>query len=132
MSIRIKQVIDALNITQAEFAKRINISPGMVSKICSGSAEPSSRTLSDICEKFGIDINWLETGEGDMFYAQSQYDKLMDYCYTLSKDLHDPIYTQFILAISQCTANELRAIQSFANILLRYQKETPQDGDPEA
>ena len=127
---RIKQIIAEKGITQLEFAQRLNISQSMVSKICSGATVPSVRTQIDICEKFGVDTNWFETGEGEMFYKESDYDRLMDYFSEFQRGFHDPIYTKFLLAILKCSPKELYAIQKLS-YFLNEQKETPPE-DPEA
>ena len=127
---RIKQVIDSLGISQAEFAKKVNISQSMVSKICSGSAEPSYRTISDICKNFGIDVIWLETGIGEMFNKSSEDELLALFLGQTLGGVNDPIYRQFALAIAESTPEELQAIKKFAAKLLdsdNHEKETAPD-----
>lgn len=63
---RVAQVITNLGITKTAFAARLNISQPTVSQICSGRCGVSDRTVSDICEKFGINEIWLRTGVGEM------------------------------------------------------------------
>lgn len=66
MKDRISQIIKERKITKTEFAKRLNVSQAFVSQMCSGVANPSDRTISDICEKFQVREEWLRTGEGPM------------------------------------------------------------------
>lgn len=67
MKDRISEVIRICHISKTEFAKRLNVSQAFVSQMCSGSAKPSPRTISDICREFGVDRIWLETGAGEPF-----------------------------------------------------------------
>lgn len=67
MNERIHELIKALNMKQAEFAKRIGVSRPFVSELCSGNKKPSDRTVADICREFNVNEQWLRTGEGDMF-----------------------------------------------------------------
>ena len=60
------------------FAKEINISQSMVSKICADKAIPSDRTVSDICRIYNINKDWLLHGTGDMVDTQSLEDELSD------------------------------------------------------
>jgi transcriptional regulator with XRE-family HTH domain len=88
MKDRITQVIKDLGITKTEFAKRLNVSQAFVSQITSGAASPSERTLTDICEKFGVDPVWLRTGVGDSpFLPVSREDRITD---ILSKAIAGP------------------------------------------
>lgn len=69
---RVAQVITALGLTKTAFAARLNISQPTVSQICSGRCGVSDRTVSDICEKFGINEIWLRTGVGEMHVPLSR------------------------------------------------------------
>lgn len=51
--------------TQQEFADILGLSQNYIWQIEKGERTPSERTLSDICEKFGVDPTWLRTGVGD-------------------------------------------------------------------
>ena len=73
---RVAQVITALGLTKTAFAARLNISQPTVSQICSGRCGVSDRTVSDICEKFGINEIWLRTGVGEMKLPLSKNEQL--------------------------------------------------------
>lgn len=73
---RIKKVVDDSRLTKTEFAKKINISQPTVSMFCSGKANPSDRTIADICREFRVNETWLRTGEGKMRIDSSQRDQL--------------------------------------------------------
>ena len=76
MKTRISLVVEKSGLTKTGFAKRINVSQGLVSQICSGITTPSDRTISDICREFRVSEKWLRTGEGQMEIAETQRDKL--------------------------------------------------------
>ena len=73
---RVAQVITNLGLTKTAFAARLNITQPTVSQICSGRCGVSDRTVSDICEKFGINEVWLRTGVGEMKLPLSQNEQL--------------------------------------------------------
>ena len=60
------------------FAKELNISQSMVSKICADKAVPSDRTISDICRIFNVNKDWLLYGTGDMVDVQSLETELAE------------------------------------------------------
>ena len=146
---RIKIIISKNDLTQTEFAQKLNISPSMVSKICSGSAEPSYRTISDICKTFGIDACWLETGFGEMYSVNAKDDLLAIFVGQTLGGINHPIYREFMEALSDSSVSELYAVlriarrlvvasephlEEFINISQKThsrQKETPPE-DPEA
>ena len=85
MNERIRELIKALNMKQAEFAKRIGVSRPFVSELCSGNKKPSDRTVADICREFNVNEQWLRTGEGDMFLSLSREKEITKYCMSIAK-----------------------------------------------
>ena len=85
---RLNQVISDSGLTKTAFAKRIEVSQGFVSQLCSGSFNPSPRTISAICREFNIRREWLENGEGPMHLPQPEQD--MSYIDILMQDCRSP------------------------------------------
>lgn len=77
MHTRIDYVVKQSNLTKTAFGQKINISQGMASKLCSGDAKPSDRTIADICREFGVNEVWLRTGEGEPFQERSREEEIM-------------------------------------------------------
>ena len=63
---RIQTLVAHTGLTKTGFGKEINLTQSMVSKLCSGSATPSERTIADICRVFNVNETWLLTGIGEM------------------------------------------------------------------
>ena len=74
MKHRIAQIIEAEKITRAAFAKKIGVSAPFITQLCNGDANPSTRTIADICREFNIRREWLETGEGPMKLPEQEED----------------------------------------------------------
>lgn len=84
MKYRIAQIIEAEKITRAAFAKKIGVSAPFITQLCNGDANPSTRTIADICREFNIRREWLETGEGPMRLPEPDED--LDYINRLLAD----------------------------------------------
>lgn len=78
MNQRIEYVVKQSGLTKAAFAKKLSVSAPYVTMMCSGAAQPSDRTISDICREFGINENWLLTGEGDMKEPRTKEEEIAD------------------------------------------------------
>lgn len=65
MNTRIKEVRQDAELTQAQFADRLNISRNYVALMEIGDRVPSDRTIADICREFGVSESWLRTGNGE-------------------------------------------------------------------
>lgn len=77
MKDRISKIVEMSGLTKTAFAKKINVSQGLVSQMCIGMTKPSDRTISDICREFGCDEVWLRTGEGEPFRQETRQEQIM-------------------------------------------------------
>ena len=73
---RIKEIRNDENLSQEEFAKRLNISRGQVACYETGRRQLSNRTVLDICEKFDISEEWLRFGNGVKKREKTESDEL--------------------------------------------------------
>lgn len=67
-----------LNLTQQEFSEALNISRSNMGNIEIGRIALTDRVISDICDKYNVNENWLRTGEGgdkNIFVEVSPYEK---------------------------------------------------------
>lgn len=64
---RIKKIRKELDLTQAEFGAKIGSVQNTVTGYESGRRNPSAPVIALICEKFGVNEEWLRNGEGEMF-----------------------------------------------------------------
>lgn len=63
---RVKQVRNAHELSQADFAKRLGINRAHISRIESGKSVPSEQLLRLIAHEYDISWAWLMRGEGYM------------------------------------------------------------------
>lgn len=56
-----------LDLTQQKFGERIGIKGNTVAQYELGRNEPIDAVLSLICREFGVNEEWLRTGEGEIF-----------------------------------------------------------------
>lgn len=89
MKNRIIYIVEWSGLTKTAFGKRINVSQGLVSQMCSGTTNPSDRTIQDICREFGVNEVWLRTGEGEPFKERSQEEKIMRFAVQTNKGSDD-------------------------------------------
>lgn len=60
---RVLQVRTAAKLNQREFASRLGTGSGRISSIESGENMPGGDFLLRLQQEFGVDLNWLLTGE---------------------------------------------------------------------
>lgn len=69
---RVKLLRSFLNITQNEFANKIDSTLVTISRIENGSNEPRKSTLLTICRVFNVNQDWLLNGKGEMMLPGSE------------------------------------------------------------
>ena len=73
---RIKKVRKSLDLTQQEFADKLNIKRNTVATYETGKSNPSDAAVVLICKTFNVSETWLRTGEGEMFVERTKDDEL--------------------------------------------------------
>ena len=67
MNERLKQLRDALGLSQEDFGKRIGSARNTIANYELGPRKPSKTTLKAICREFRVNYFWLTEGELPMF-----------------------------------------------------------------
>lgn len=108
-NMRIKELRQALNLSQEEFGKKISCSRDVINNYERQRANVPPPTELAIASAFGVNINWLRDGSGEMFLeTKDQFiDKLASQ-YGLDKFMK-----KVISAYSELSANEKDVIKSF-------------------
>jgi transcriptional regulator with XRE-family HTH domain len=94
---RIKEVRDALNVSQRDFARRVFISQSLLGDIELGKRNINDRTIQLITTEFKVNKDWLLTGKGQMFSAEPpdlQLEKLLAIFHQLDKPLRNYLLDQ--------------------------------------
>lgn len=120
MNTRILEVRKNAGLTQEEFAKEISLSKNYVWMMEKGERIPSDRTILEICRKFNVSLEWLTTGEGDMYtslpddvldnlvsvYRLNEMDKKIISAYLNLSESEREIIKKYILSIQGFQKNE--------------------------
>lgn len=69
---RLKEIRTHLGIKQKDFAKKLQISAAFLSEIEMGKKYPRVEVFNSLVEVFGINTNYLFTGEGRYFFVPGE------------------------------------------------------------
>lgn len=98
---RLKILLKELNMSQRQFAMKIDLDAGYFSRIMQGKVNPPNRILLLIENVFNVNKDWLENGEGDIFSTQG---------ISLTKK-------QILEAIDTLSDEQVEAVSSFIKYL---------------
>lgn len=71
MNQRIKKLRKMLGLTQTEFGRRIGVAGNTVTNYEAGLRVPKKSVLLMMSKEFHVNIDWLKTGQGEMFLPVS-------------------------------------------------------------
>lgn len=121
MNERLKQLRKALGMTMDEFGRLIGISKSGVSEIEQGRRNVTEQhliMLSNTTPKGKIvNIDWLRTGKGKMFYEGTEYDFVAHFTADLMKERPGSFKNRFIKALSELSEDDWKTIEEFAKKL---------------
>ena len=67
MKDRIKQVRKSQKLTQTAFGDIIGVKGNTITNYETGLRNPTDAVIKSICREFGVSVEWLRTGKGNMF-----------------------------------------------------------------
>ena len=91
---RLALVRKELKLTQREFAEKISVSTGFIACMETGERKVNPRIMKLVSSIFNVNLQWLETGEGEMFYNDTERE--IEEIISLYKRLN-PFFKRFII-----------------------------------
>lgn len=94
---RIRLIRESAGLTRAQFAERLGISASEVTNVEFAKIKNMASKESlfrSIASEFDVSLDWIKTGEGDMYGATPRDDVAMAFGSLLA--MHDPVVDGFI------------------------------------
>lgn len=119
MKERIKELRKSLGITQQDFADKLGLKRNTIATYEIGKAVPSDRVVSDLCNKYNVNEEWLRTGEGEMFVALNRTQQIAQLTADLFKGEKDSFKERLLLALAKLDENEWKVLEKIAEDLTK-------------
>lgn len=126
MGNRIKELRQALGLTQQEFADRIGVKRGAIANYEIG-RNASDTAVALICREFGVSEHWLRTGDGEMFTATTRDEEIMDFVGRATIGAGDDFKRRFLLALARLPEERWADIEDFARQITAENAKEEQD-----
>ena len=118
MHTRIKELRKENKMSQQEFANKIHISRSQLSYYESGTVAIPERSQKEICEKFHVNLEWLQSGTGDKFQPEPEVNEI-DVLMGMFNPEDDEFKTKIITAMLKLDDNGWNAIKSLTEEILK-------------
>lgn len=124
---RVIHVRKANGLSQKAFADKIGLSRNFISLYENGNRELSDRTIKDICDAFGVNEEWLKTGDGPMNRPEPQEDEIGKMVNELFHMKQNSFRYQLAKLIMEAPDNVLQYMQDAARSALEQCEEKTEE-----
>lgn len=116
MQERIRKIRKSEGLTQAEFAERLGISVNnVVNYECKGRS-PSKGNIQNICRTFGINEQWLLTGEGEM-KSESKEEELARLTAQMFREEDESFRLKLVRMVANMSDEQIEMCQKMVDSL---------------
>lgn len=122
---RLATVRKDLELTQAEFGEKLNLTRSTIANIETGHRDLTERTIADVCRVFNVNETWLRTGDGPMYRPPMTVDNmLMAEIGKLigSADEDDEFIKNYILEYLKLSKEAKKEVKEFIKRVSEYAK----------
>lgn len=121
---RIKQIRKGAGLTQQEFAARAGISYSALAAYEASGRQPSTAAVTAICRTFGVNPEWLRTGDGEPYEDRTENDRLHEFVEKAIGDRMDNDFKwRFLKALRGLTEDEWLLLERIVTELAAEQTE---------
>lgn len=120
MNERVKQLREALGLSQEALGARVGVTRGSISRLESGTNNVTPAMIISLCREFNVNEEWLRNGTGEMFNDLSQDEELAYIVGQALPQADDFVKNTFIALgrLSQeFTAEEWQVVKKFVDAL---------------
>ena len=122
---RIKELRQALGLSQPAFAQRISISNGYIAAIELGNRRLNDRIIKLVCSEFNVSERWLRTGEGEMFEQLTRNQKIAQEVNRVLRAKPESFRSRFIAALCRLDESDWEVLEKIA-LEMAYPDEQPE------
>ena len=119
MNERVKELRKALSLSQDEFGKRLGLTRGAITNIELNKTEPKPLLIDLICREFGVNEEWLRTGEGEMFIPLTRNQVITDFAADLIREEDVDFKKRLIEALAKLDEKEWEFLEELAKKLAK-------------
>lgn len=117
MNERLKRLRRTLNLTQQQFADRLNVGRNNIAGYETGKRSPSDAAIALICREFSVSTQWLREGIGEMFIEQTQDEQIVSFIGNIQRSEADSFKKQLLSVLANLTEEQWKVLAEIAGKL---------------
>ena len=117
MNERVKELRKSMNLTLEKFGNRLGVGKSAIFKIESGENSLTDQMVKLMVKEFGVNENWLRTGEGEMFPEFDRANAIAEHVAQIIKENPSSFKSRFISFLIKMTDEQWNF---FENLLCNF------------
>lgn len=113
MNERIRELRLALGLNQSEFGARIGLRQTSIANYEKGLRQPLDAVITSICREFGVNEEWLRTGEGPQFVEITRAEQIQQMVDDIMRDHPEAFRRRFVTSLAALDENGWLALEKF-------------------
>lgn len=123
MNERIKELRLALGLNQSEFGARIGLRQTSIANYEKGLRQPLDTVITSICREFGVNEEWLRTGEGPQFVEITRAEQIQQLVDDIMRDHPEAFRRRFVTALAGLDDHGWIALEKFIDSITDQEEE---------
>ncbi|WP_337982836.1 helix-turn-helix domain-containing protein [Lysinibacillus sp. C5.1] len=120
---RLKLLRDSLDLSMASFGEKIMMTSSNISKMEKDLRVVTDRTIALISNEFGVNEQWLRTGEGAMFISVTEDEQFTESLSEILKDEKNRLVKGLITKVVELDNDYLILLEHLIDGLLKKQSQ---------
>lgn len=113
MNERIRELRLVLGLNQSEFGARIGLRQTSIANYEKGLRQPLDAVITSICREFGVNEEWLRTGEGPQFIEITRAEQIQQMVDDIMRDHPEAFRRRFVTALAGLDDKGWIALENF-------------------
>lgn len=118
MNKRIKELREALGLSQEDFGKSLELSRNYISLIENEQRNMSNQSIKVMCSMYHVNEEWLRTGTGTMFKSRTKEQEIGAFVSEMMALKDDNFQKKFVSALTRLTVKDWENLAEIAKKLL--------------
>lgn len=127
MNDRVREIRKSNKLTMEQFGLRLGVAKSTISGIEAGNRNLTEQMIKAICREFGVNENWLRTGEGDKVIALSRRESIAAFIGDLMKEDDDSFKLRLIDVLADLDESEWEFLADLAQRLAAENRARSED-----
>ncbi|MDE7430601.1 MAG: helix-turn-helix domain-containing protein [Lachnospiraceae bacterium] len=108
---RVKKLRIESNLTLEKFGAKLGVKRSAISQIEHGVNGVTDQMIKLMVKEFGVNENWLRTGDGEMFPEFARADAIAKLADDIMTDVPDSFKSRLVTALAQMTDEQWKLLE---------------------